>query len=319
MKDRIKELREALGYKQSELAEKLDVNFTTVSKWEKNGNIPERKIQMICRMFGVNENWLKTGEGVMFVNGQPEFNREESDLKSRIKQLRGLLGLTQIEFASGLGLTNGAVTYWERTGNVPTKNIRNIVETFGVNEDWLIEGKGVPFGTQSVQEQETPVSEVGFSETLDERFRKLRLALNMTNKEISEKLNVSEDTINVWIKYGRIPQDKKILICERFNVSLHWLYNGEGEMFNPKTLDGIRNETPREFALRNGCNELTATIFERFINLPDEKKNALIGMIFELASKPSNEVKNICDVVRNGGTSITVNGSVSTKDSTFNF
>ena len=61
MKDRIKELREALGYKQSELAEKLDVNFTTVSKWEKNVAHPDISLlPKLAQILEVTEHELIT-------------------------------------------------------------------------------------------------------------------------------------------------------------------------------------------------------------------------------------------------------------------
>lgn len=66
--NRIKKVRQELGLSQVEFANKLGVRQSSLSYIE-NGitvNIDERNIKIICSEFGVNENWLRTGEGTMF-------------------------------------------------------------------------------------------------------------------------------------------------------------------------------------------------------------------------------------------------------------
>ena len=66
MQERLKEIRKKLGLKQRELAEKLEVSVGMIGGWESGVSIPSKtRIYQICNMFGVNENWLKTGAGEM--------------------------------------------------------------------------------------------------------------------------------------------------------------------------------------------------------------------------------------------------------------
>lgn len=67
MNTRFKELRKRLALNQEEMGNKLGVTNTAISKWE-NGErgIPDSAIISICREFGVNEVWLRTGVGDMF-------------------------------------------------------------------------------------------------------------------------------------------------------------------------------------------------------------------------------------------------------------
>lgn len=68
MGERIKELRKALGLTQQQFADKIKVKRNTVAQYEIGRNEPiETVISLICREFNVNENWLRTGEGEMFV------------------------------------------------------------------------------------------------------------------------------------------------------------------------------------------------------------------------------------------------------------
>jgi repressor LexA len=61
----------------------------------------------------------------------------------RIKQVRELLGLTQTEFASRIGITYKMLGLYERGKyEPPEKVLRLISSTFGVSYEWLREGKG---------------------------------------------------------------------------------------------------------------------------------------------------------------------------------
>lgn len=67
MNERIKELRAALGYTQEEFGKRIGIQRAAINKWEKGINgIADSMVISICREFGVNEQWLRTGEGEMF-------------------------------------------------------------------------------------------------------------------------------------------------------------------------------------------------------------------------------------------------------------
>jgi transcriptional regulator with XRE-family HTH domain len=68
MNERIKDLLKALGMRQSAFAERLNVSAAFVSELCSGRKAPsDRTISDICREFHVNEDWLRTGEGDMFV------------------------------------------------------------------------------------------------------------------------------------------------------------------------------------------------------------------------------------------------------------
>ena len=67
MNERIKELRKSLGLSQEAFAERLGLKGSAVSHLESGRrNITNQNIVAICREFGVNEEWLRTGSGDMF-------------------------------------------------------------------------------------------------------------------------------------------------------------------------------------------------------------------------------------------------------------
>ncbi len=64
MKDRIKKIRKAVGLTQKEFAEKLGLKQNTIATYEMGRiSVSDAVIISICREFGINEVWLRTGEG----------------------------------------------------------------------------------------------------------------------------------------------------------------------------------------------------------------------------------------------------------------
>lgn len=92
MNERLKELRKTLNITQAEFADKLKLKRNTIATYEMGKAIPsDRTISDICEKFDVNEDWLRTGKGKMFIKksrdqeisefmgdilkGEPDFRR----------------------------------------------------------------------------------------------------------------------------------------------------------------------------------------------------------------------------------------------------
>ena len=68
MYKRIKELRKALHFTQQEFADRIGIKRNTIANYETGRNDPiDAVISLICKEFNVNERWLRTGEGEMFL------------------------------------------------------------------------------------------------------------------------------------------------------------------------------------------------------------------------------------------------------------
>lgn len=83
MKKRIKELRKTLGLTQQEFADRIGISRGNIATYEtRDGNPGSSVINLICREFNVHENWLRTGEGDMFVK-----QSNEDELASTVERL----------------------------------------------------------------------------------------------------------------------------------------------------------------------------------------------------------------------------------------
>ena len=68
MKDRLKQLRRALDLTQQQFADRIGIKRNSYANYETGRNTPIDAILLsICREFNVNENWLRSGEGEMFI------------------------------------------------------------------------------------------------------------------------------------------------------------------------------------------------------------------------------------------------------------
>lgn len=68
MKDRIRQLRKELKLNQSDFGEKVGVKGNTIGNYELGLRSPsEAVVFSICREFNVNEDWLRNGNGEMFI------------------------------------------------------------------------------------------------------------------------------------------------------------------------------------------------------------------------------------------------------------
>lgn len=126
MKDRIKKIRKELDLTQQGFAEKIGTTANVLTNYETGRRNPSASvINNICKTFDVNETWLRTGEGEMFV--QRTRNQvitdflgdliiEDATFKKRL--IEALAELDERDWESLEKLAN-KLTNKKRLGNVP--------------------------------------------------------------------------------------------------------------------------------------------------------------------------------------------------------
>lgn len=73
MNERIKQVRKSLGITQQAFAERIGMKQNSIALVESGKrNISGQALLSICREFQVNELWLRTGEGEMFMEMSEE-------------------------------------------------------------------------------------------------------------------------------------------------------------------------------------------------------------------------------------------------------
>ncbi len=128
------------------------------------------------------------------------------DLPARIKQLREERGLTQIELAKILKISNTTLSQYETGARVPSDDIKTaLADYFGVSLDFL-------FGRANYNQPD--VENIYLSSVLKDR----RIELGLTLKDVADYVGVSEATVSRWesgsisdIKRSRINKLAEVL------------------------------------------------------------------------------------------------------------
>lgn len=115
---------------------------------------------------------------------------------------------------------------------------------------------------------------------MNERIKKLRKVLGLTQQEFADKIGMKRNTIANYETDRNEPSNSVIsLICKTFNVSEDWLRKGEGEMFNPvvsAALEALARERSMTYS--------DYTIIEKFLNLNPRSRQIIAEFMLEVAA-----------------------------------
>lgn len=119
---------------------------------------------------------------------------------------------------------------------------------------------------------------------ISDRIKEVRLYLNLTQGDFSEKIGIGQAALSAIEKGIRGITDRNIsLICEKFNVSEEWLRTGSGEMFlQPETF------SLDEYAQKQGMTELETEIIKAYLNIDISIRKEVIETIKHVILKNSS-------------------------------
>lgn len=123
---------------------------------------------------------------------------------------------------------------------------------------------------------------------MNERLRKLRKTLNITQREFGERIGVKGNTIAQYELGRNEPIDAVLsLICREFNVNEDWLRNGgsDDDMFIKLTEDE-ELAMYTQMLLDSGTDDAIANMIKKFIciyeKLDADSKKILISIADQL-------------------------------------
>ncbi len=144
--ERIKTARKALKLNQTEFAERIGLKQAAIGLWENGRNsVRDNAIVSICREYGINETWLRTGKGDMFISS-------DSSVVAQLVQQYGFKPIEQKMLEAYIALPaqyrEGVLRYVETliasvTGE-PAKTLEEMADEEAANyrQEWLEERKG---------------------------------------------------------------------------------------------------------------------------------------------------------------------------------
>ena len=142
--EKLKILRKKKGLTQQEVAELLNVERVTYTKWELGNSNPNyENLSMLACIFDVSIDYLLgdyleiSKERYLKLKKQKE--EEKKNLFSvRLKELRLQHGFSQEELAEKIGIKQNSYSDWEHGKCKPNyEKLEKIADFFGVSLDWL--------------------------------------------------------------------------------------------------------------------------------------------------------------------------------------
>lgn len=116
---------------------------------------------------------------------------------------------------------------------------------------------------------------------MNERLKKLRKTLKMTQKEFGEKIGLTNASISD-IEKGKtiLTERNQNLICEKFNVNKEWLEKGIGDMFLPELPEDEFSRILSE--IEESDDEYIRKFLEIYFQLDEAGKKIVSDLIHSL-------------------------------------
>ena len=150
MKERLKALRKELRLTQQEFADRVGISRGNIGAYEVGKNAPsDAVISLICREFHVNEEWLRTGNGEMFVEETPdeEFMRMAKAVAS---------GDTEAD-----RMVRRTLMYFYEMDDLGRKTLMNFVKYISGNDEPSGGTEHFPATPEELEEKYPPIEEEG--------------------------------------------------------------------------------------------------------------------------------------------------------------
>lgn len=117
--------------------------------------------------------------------------------------------------------------------------------------------------------------------TINQRIREFRKQEGLNQTEFGERIKLKHGAVSKLEQDGNTVTDQNVhMICETFGVAERWLRTGEGEMrVNDDRL------YIRKLAQQYQLPGLHADVIEAWLSLSDSQRDALLGLMRELAER----------------------------------
>jgi transcriptional regulator with XRE-family HTH domain len=150
LKERLKALRKELRLTQQEFADRVGISRGNIGAYEVGKNAPsDAVISLICREFHVNEEWLRTGNGEMFVEETPdeEFMRMAKAVASGDTEADRMIRRT--------------LMYFYEMDDLGRKTLMNFVKYISGNDEPSGGTEHFPATPEELEEKYPPIEEEG--------------------------------------------------------------------------------------------------------------------------------------------------------------
>ena len=133
------------GRKRNEIANALGVSPAFITQLcAGTSGASRRTLAGICAELNINESWLLTGSGEMYTDSRV------SEMRSRMRQVRKNLGLSQAAFGAPIGISRDMINNLENgRAKISELVVWAICREYDVDKQWMHTGVGEMFALRS--------------------------------------------------------------------------------------------------------------------------------------------------------------------------
>ena len=148
---------------------------------------------------------------------------DHTNLSSRFRTLREVLGISQGELARDIGKTSSFIALIESgKSNISNETVSAVCRVCHVNPQWLLTGEGSMF--ESGYEVDPPDRE-----GIPSRIKAIRKEQGISQAELAQEVGCSRSQISA-VEQGVANASNDLLkrIAARYGVNFRWLLSGKG-------------------------------------------------------------------------------------------
>jgi len=203
--ERIRALRVLKGFTRKELAVEVGVTPNTIYVWESNDflSISLSNLIKLSEELGVDKEFLMVEQKPIDVNDLEKV-RKLHTAGDRVRVLRVLKGLTQIELAGMVGVKNYTLSDWERgVQNIRSSNITRLATAFGVDEE-IIKG-------ESKEMPSWYLDKIRQLPAVGDRIRNIMQLRGFTGIRLAQEIGVRKKAVYDWLNNKSSPNPENLM------------------------------------------------------------------------------------------------------------
>jgi len=128
---------------------------------------------------------------------------------------------------------------------------------------------------------------------INERVKKLRKQLHLTQASFAKKINVATSTVGTWeINKRNIKSIYISAICTTFKINKEWLLFGKGEIFSNNENNPVISQIAKEYNL----TKTQTNFMKAFLSLSKKQKDLIIETMEIMKSMLDNTKKEFTEL-----------------------
>jgi transcriptional regulator with XRE-family HTH domain len=206
---------------------------------------------------------------------------------NRIREYRKAKGLTVVELANKIGISQGSLSDIENEKTSPSaETLAALIRETDINMAWLIAGEGEMILTPIAPAIAviTRIIKVLYSKQYKADFKlgvESTVVISRYLDKVEKDLGLFPGRLSlscIGDPQADLPHDAIVRLCVPRGISLDWIYTGEGEMLHSQN---VKSSPVNIIFLKEIINTVEGIFQKQDLHLSPKKKAELITLLYD--------------------------------------